>query len=261
LRLSWKDEPLTGEHENARAPDDAGHMRRYFFVFLTLSTILGALFFFFPVLDLWTAARFYDPDHGFLISETSSGKVMPFLPWLTEFFVCGCWLVIAVNMVRIYFLGKKRPLVASNRIIIFLLFTLGIGPGLVVNMILKDHSGRARPFQVTEFGGARHFTPAFVISDQCKTNCSFVSGDASIGYFGLAFVFVMRRRRILIASAAMFAGTLIGIVRMAQGAHFLSDVVFSGVFTLLTGWLLYFLILHHWQGRQTASNKCIYESL
>jgi lipid A 4'-phosphatase len=261
LRLSWKDEPVKGEHENTRAPGDADHMRRYFLVFLTLSTILAALFFFFPVLDLWAVARFYDPDRGFLISKSSSAKALPFLPWLTGFFISACWSVITVNMVRSYFLGKKRPLVASNRIIIFLLLTLGIGPGLIVNVILKDHSGRARPYQITGFGGNHHFTPAFVISDQCKTNCSFVSGDASIGYFGLAFVFVMRRRRILIASAAMFAGTLIGIVRMAQGAHFLSDVVFAGVFTLLTGWLLYFLILHQWQGRQTASNKCIYESL
>jgi lipid A 4'-phosphatase len=244
LRLYWKDEPLEGKDENARAPHDVDHMRRYFLVFLTLSTLLAALFFFFPVLDLWTAARFYDPNRGFLISEPSSARVLPFLPWLTEFFILGCWSVIAVNMVRSYFLRKKRALVASNRIIIFLLLTLGIGPGLVVNTILKDHSGRARPFHVTEFGGNRHFTPAFMISDQCKTNCSFVSGDASIGYFGLAFVFVMRRRRILIASSASFAGTLIGFVRMAQGAHFLSDVIFSGVFTFLTGWLLYFLILY-----------------
>ena len=244
LRLHWKHELAGGEDENTRAPGDADHMRRYFLVFLTLSALLAALFFFFPVLDLWTSARFYDPDRGFLISKSSSSKALPFLPWLTSFFVSGCWLVIAVNMVRSYFLGKKRPLVASNRSIIFLLFTLAIGPGLIVNVILKEHSGRARPFDVYEFGSNRHFTPAFVISDQCKSNCSFVSGDASLGYFALAFFFVARRRRILIASVAAVAGTFIGLVRMAQGAHFLSDVIFSGVFTFLTAWLLYFLILH-----------------
>lgn len=255
MRLYWKDEPVGGEYENSRAPYHADTMRNYFLVFLALSTLIAALFFFFPVIDLWTAARFYDPNRGFMIPNSSSAKVLPFLPWLAKFFVTACCLVIAVNMVRSCFLGKKLPLVACNRVIIFLLFTLGIGPGLVVNTILKDHCGRARPLQVSEFGGNRQFTPAFVISDQCKTNCSFVSGDASLGYFGLAFFFVTRRRRILIASAAVVAGTLIGLVRMAQGAHFLSDVIFAGVFTFLAGWLLYFLILYRGQLKQTASNK------
>jgi lipid A 4'-phosphatase len=258
LGFYWKDEPVGGGYENSRAPDNADRMRRYFLVFLTLSTLLAALFFFFPVLDLWTAARFYDPNRGFIIYDTSSARAMPFLPWLTKFFVTACLVVIAVNMARNYFLSKKPPLVASHRVILFLLLTLGIGPGLFVNAILKDHSGRARPYQVREFGGNRQFTPAFMISDQCKTNCSFVSGDASLGYFGLAFFFVTRRRRILITSVAVFAGTLIGLVRMAQGAHFLSDIIFSGVFTFLAGWLLYFLILQRWQIRQTASNKCNY---
>jgi lipid A 4'-phosphatase len=233
---------LVGRSEIACTPD-ATCMRSYFLLFLGLSTLLAALFFFFPVIDLWAAAQFYHPDQGFFIANTSSNKILPFLPWAVKIFVTACWLLIGLNLVRSHYLGKKRPVVASNRVVLFLLFTLGIGPGLLVNAILKDHCGRARPFQVTEFGGNRHFTPAFVISDQCKTNCSFVSGDASLGYFGLAFFFVARRRRTLIASAAVLAGTLIGLVRMAQGAHFLSDVIFSGVFTFLAGWLLYFLIL------------------
>jgi lipid A 4'-phosphatase len=223
---------------------NADSMRNYFLVFLALSLLLAAMFFFFPAIDLWAAAKFYDAQHGFYIANTSSNKILPFLPWAVEFFVTGCWLLIGLNLVRSHYLRKKRPVVASNRVVLFLLFTLAIGPGLLVNTLLKDHCGRARPFQVSEFGGNRHFTPAFVISDQCQTNCSFVSGDASLGYFGLAFFFVTRRRRSLIASAAVLAGSLIGVVRMAQGAHFLSDVIFSGVFTFLAGWLLYFLILH-----------------
>lgn len=259
MKFYWKDEPAAGEYDNTRAPDDADPMRSYFLLFLTLSTLLAALFFFFPVIDLWTAARFYEHNRGFVIPNSSSAKVLPFLPWLAKFFVTACLLIIAVNLARSYFLGKKRPLVASNRVVFFLLLTLGIGPGLFVNTILKDHCGRARPIQVSEFGGNRRFTPAFVISDQCNTNCSFVSGDASLGYFGLAFFFVTRKRRILVASAAVLAGTLIGFVRMAQGAHFLSDVIFAGVFTFLAGWLLYFLLLHRWQIRQATCSNPNYE--
>lgn len=242
MRPCCKDERMIENDKAGAAYPD--YMRSYFLIFLALSALLGALFFFLPVIDLWAAARFYNPGSGFTISNPSSGKTLPFLPWAVAFFITGCWLIIAVNVVRSHYLDRKLPILASNRVVLFLLFTLGIGPGLLVNTILKDHCGRARPFQVREFGGKRKFTPAFVISDQCKTNCSFVSGDASLGYFGLAFFFVTRRRRMLVASAATLAGTTIGLVRMAQGAHFLSDVIFSGVFTFLAGWLLYFLLLH-----------------
>lgn len=250
MRIYCKDEPVGGGSTTTRAADDADYMRRYFLIFLTLSALIAALFFFFPAIDLWIAGKFYHDDSGFIISNSSSDRTLPFLPWIAKFFVTACWLLLAVNVVRSHFFGKKLPIVASNRVVIFLLFTLGIGPGLVVNTILKDNCGRARPFQIREFGGDRRFAPAFIISDQCKTNCSFVSGDASLGYFGLAFFFVARRRRILIASAAVLAGTLIGLVRMAQGAHFLSDVIFAGVFTFLVGWLLYFLMLRQRQIRQ-----------
>jgi lipid A 4'-phosphatase len=241
-----------GKDESPCATRDDSGMRRTFLLFLTCSALLGMLFYFVPVIDLWAAGEFFHRHRGFVISNPSSGYALPFLPWLAKIFVSACLLVLAVNAVRRYFLGKQRPVVASNRVIIFLLFTLGIGPGLIVNGILKDHWGRARPFQVTEFGGHRRFTPAFVISDQCNTNCSFVAGDPSMGYFGLAFFFIVRRRRSLIAGAAILAGTLLGLVRMAQGAHFLSDVIFSGVFTFLAAWLLYFLLLRHWPKKQNA---------
>ncbi|MGE5304823.1 MAG: phosphatase PAP2 family protein [Alphaproteobacteria bacterium] len=259
MKSCLKDERAAVEYDDTCAPDDADHMGSYFVIFLTLSVFLAGLFCFFPVIDLWTAARFYEHNRGFVIENTSSGRVLPFLPWLVGLFITACLLIIAVNLARRYFLGEKRPLVASNRVVLFLLLTLGIGPGLFVNTLLKDHSGRARPYQVSEFGGYRRFTPAFVISDQCNTNCSFVSGDASLGYFGLAFFFVTRRRRILVVSAAVLAGTLLGFVRMAQGAHFLSDVIFSGVFTFLAGWLLYFLLLRRWQSRQAAGSNPNYE--
>jgi len=255
VRPNLKVELQNDKDESPCATGNDNGMRRYFLLFLMLSVLLGILFFFVPVIDLWAAARFYDQHRGFIISNPSSGSALPFLPWLAKVFVTACCLVFAVNIIRQYFLGKSVPLVASNRVIIFLLFTLGIGPGLIVNAVLKDHWGRARPFQVTEFGGNRQFTAAFVVSDQCPTNCSFVSGDASLGYFGLAFFFITRRRRTFVAGAAILAGTLLGLVRMAQGAHFLSDVIFSGVFTFLVAWLLYFLLLHHWQIRQSASNS------
>jgi lipid A 4'-phosphatase len=158
-----------------------------------------------------------------------------------------------VNTFRKSRVNKLTPFFATNRKIIFLLFTLGLGPGFLINTVLKQYSGRARPSQIKEFGGNRHFTKAFVVSDQCKRNCSFVSGDASLGYFAFAFIFLARRRRFAIGSAAFVCGTTLGLIRMAQGAHFLSDVIFSGVFTFMVAWLLYLLLIYRQENRQVLA--------
>jgi len=46
-----------------------------------------------------------------------------------------------------------------------------------------------------------------------------------------------------LAAAAIAAGSIIGIGRMAQGGHFLSDVAFSGLIVTATNWLLYQAIM------------------
>ena len=211
--------------------------------FLGIHALLGLLFFFVPAIDLGFSHLFYTSGKGFAFGTTSSSRVLPFLPWITIAFVSLSILLLIRNAVGWW---RGRQLIffsASSRSVIFLLFTLGLGPGLLVNGILKDHSGRARPYQVEAFGGDRQFTAAFTATGPCKSNCSFVSGDASIGYYLLAFLFIARKRRWAIALAAYTMGTAIGLVRIAQGAHFLSDVIFAGFFTFLVAWILHFLIL------------------
>lgn len=61
----------------------------------------------------------------------------------------------------------------------FVVLALALGPGLVVNAVLKEHVGRARPAQLETFGGEASFSPAWTLSDQCAENCSFVSGDVA----------------------------------------------------------------------------------
>jgi hypothetical protein len=39
-----------------------------------------------------------------------------------------------------------------------------------------------------------------------------------------------RRRRQAVTISTVLAGSALGFVRMAQGAHFLSDIIFAGVF-------------------------------
>jgi membrane-associated phospholipid phosphatase len=115
----------------------------------------------------------------------------------------------------------------------------------LVNGILKEHWGRARPSQIVEFGGDRQFTPAFVPARQCERNCSITSGHAALGFSLVAFAFLVpdRRRRRLAVAAAIAAGSLFGLGRIVQGGHFLSDVVLSGILVTATSWLLHRAIM------------------
>jgi lipid A 4'-phosphatase len=114
-----------------------------------------------------------------------------------------------------------------RRMLAFLLVSLALGPGLVVNTLLKDHFGRARPVHVEQFGGTHHYTPAFVPADQCERNCAFVSGHTAAATMPVAgyFVAATRRRRRLWLAGGLALGAAVGLVRVAVGAHFLSDVV------------------------------------
>lgn len=137
-------------------------------------------------------------------------------------------------------LGWRR----ERRGLVFLWWVLVLGPVCVANWGLKDHWGRARPEAVTEFGGDRVFSPPLVPTDQCEKNCSFVSGHATVGFFlGAAGVWYWRRRRAFFAAGAL-AGTLVGVSRIAQGEHFLSDVVFAWVVVQGTALAVAFL----WRG-------------
>lgn len=150
------------------------------------------------------------------------------IPILT-FSVVGIALVgLAVTAIRRRPLGPWR-----SRTFLYLIAVVAIGPGLVVNVVLKDNWGRPRPRDVVEFGGNMSFTPAFVISDQCPKNCSFVAGHPSMAFALVALgLLAARRRRAWLIALAVGLGLAVGFGRIVQGGHFLSDVIFSAVFTV-----------------------------
>jgi len=132
-----------------------------------------------------------------------------------------------------------------RRGLLFLFLVMAVGPGLLVNEVFKAESGRPRPSQVQEFEGTRDFVAAFEPSDQCDSNCSFVSGHAAMGFFFLAFAWVLRDRRWLYWGALI--GLLVGLGRVMQGAHFLSDVLFGYPVVYVTALLLARAVLGRWQ--------------
>lgn len=142
----------------------------------------------------------------------------------------ACFLCITLLAVVLVYawnrLLRQQVLQIDGRKVAYLFCVLIVGAGLVVNLGFKNHFGRARPRDVAEFGGPKVFTPAFAISQQCRTNCSFSSGDAAGGFFAITLVMAFRGRRVYYVAAGMF-GVVISISRLASGAHFFSDTVVS----------------------------------
>ena len=215
--------------------------RRAILVYGAALVTASAVFSLFPGIDLWASGLFYRAGGGFFLGGSWPIRaVYAAVPHVTEAVVVGVPTLFLLSLLL------RRPLWRIDaRVALFLLLALALGPGLLVNTVLKDHWGRARPSQVTEFGGTQHFTPALLPSDQCARNCSFPGGHPAIGFSLVSFAFLVRapRRRHLAVSAAVAAGAVIGLARMAQGGHFLSDVVFAGFLVIATSWLLYQALL------------------
>lgn len=198
----------------------------------------GALFRIWPALDLAIAGWFHADATGFTGRDSlfvwAMYRLSPIVLWGLALSGVAFALFAIVNPARI----KVR----HWRLALTLLIGLALGPGLLINMVFKDNWGRARPAQVTEFGGDLKFTPPLMKADQCGRNCSFPAGHPSVLFLGFAFaagVAGRRRRRIVVGAAAL--GGLSGLGRMMQGSHFLSDVLFSGFITYGAVWLAWHL--------------------
>lgn len=202
-------------------------------LFLLCVVVLLAL----PQIDLMVSGWFYDPaSNSFPLGQTAllRGIYLVFgsihLP-----------LLLLLPVAAIYAYRKHTTDLHRRWIHAYLLASLVLGPGLLVNAVLKDNSiGRARPSQVAQFGGERTFTPAFVYSGQCERNCSFVSGHGSMGFWFIGLGWLLRSRAAFLAGLSI--GVAVGFTRIAQGGHFFSDTVFAF-------WAVYFVYVLLARGR------------
>ncbi len=146
--------------------------------------------------------------------------------------VITCGICIALVFTK-YLPWWRLPSLRA-RTATFLTLSLLLGPGLLVNGILKQHWGRPRPFAVTEFGGPLNFVNWWNPGGACMHNCSFVSGEAATAawMFGPAMLVPAPWRGIALAAAALFTAVMSGL-RMAVGAHFFTDAVFGALSTAL----------------------------
>ncbi len=203
-------------------------MSRALAAYVALTAVTLAVFAIWPNLDLMVAHYFYDQG-GFAGRDSLERfgrdffRVTPFVA-LAGF--AALWLARRM--------GYRLRWAPSGRAVIFLAATMAIGPGLIVNLGLKDHWRRPRPYQTEDFNGPSPFRPWYETDGACQRNCSFVSGEAATGFWMVAPASLLPPPWRGPAIAAAFAfGVGASLLRLAFGGHYLSDVLLGGLITLI----------------------------
>ncbi|MGA8963884.1 MAG: phosphatase PAP2 family protein [Pseudolabrys sp.] len=210
---------------------------------LAIAVIVGMAFGFYPELDLSIARYFYtfeDASHNMF-----AFRIYPPLMlardvglWIGAVLVAPAVIALVIKLV-----WPQRKMLVSGRAVVFLIGTMVLAPGLLVNVLLKDHWGRPRPIDVTQFGGNDRFVAWWDPRGDCPSNCSFVSGDVSGAFWTIApAALAPPQWRAIAYGAAIALGTGMAAIRVMAGAHFPSDVIFAGIFTFLIVWTVYALI-------------------
>lgn len=202
--------------------------------------IFASIFFtVFPEVDIAVTQFFYSDQGVFKANDWLLVKgVYHLTPWIGRFaFIFAiCILLFSILMPRKVSRRHWRRAAAVVSVVV-------LGIGLLVHTVLKDGMGRPRPRDVQNFMGVTSYVPVLVPSQFCQTNCSFVSGHAAVGFSIMSVgMLSVRRRRQFWLFTGMVTGGLIGLVRISQGGHFLSDVIFS----LIAIWGSFLLIHAVW---------------
>jgi membrane-associated PAP2 superfamily phosphatase len=185
------------------------------------------------VLDITMARWCYGPgdaDHWPLARELPWSLLYRAAPWVSAVLVVAGLAALAMSFTRAR-ADWRRPAV-------LVLLGVAVGPGVLANAVFKDHWQHPRPRDLVEFGGPLHYVPSPLIGTE--GGASFPCGHCSVGFMFAAGWWIWRRRRPGWAAASMGGGLalglLLGVGRMAAGAHFFSDIVWSA--------LLAFGVLH-----------------
>jgi lipid A 4'-phosphatase len=216
-------------------------------VALLIAVAAGVVFTLYPTIDLSIAQTVYQATHPRNVTWARRLLLIAAIVRRTGFWIEIFLVALPIIALVIKLLLPRMKMLIPGRAIIFLLSTLAIGPGLLVNVTLKSHWERPRPGHLLQFGGTQHFVPWWDPIGDCHANCSFVSGEASSAFWTIApAALAPEEWRPLAYAAAITFGSVISTSRIMAGGHFLSDTIFAGVFTFLIIWLLYAMI-YRWK--------------
>ena len=207
--------------------------RLYYFILFLMG--ISLFFTIGPSLDLYISSLFYYGNSQFYLQS------FDYLSLIFRDILLPCILIYTLVLpilgryikIKIIFFNYKFSLREIYLILFSQIFTLVF----FVNLVLKNLWGRSRPGDIVEFDGSEFFTAWFEYSDACNTNCSFVSGDASVGFSIIILYFITKK--IVFVNLSIVFGILLGIIRIIAGGHFTSDIVFAGLIIILSNLIIY----------------------
>jgi len=121
---------------------------------IALGLALGILFAAYPLWDLQVAEWFFDPRAAkFPLSINYEWNVVRrFANWVPYLLMLPAILALLRKMVF-----PSRPMAVAPSVVLFLVGSFVLGPGLTSNLLLKDNWGRPRPNSVQQFAGTATF--------------------------------------------------------------------------------------------------------
>jgi lipid A 4'-phosphatase len=210
------------------------------FIALAIALIGGVVFTIFPQFDVWVAHLFYNmSSRKFVLSPLGAAEyVRRAAMWIAWGFAVPAIVALIVKLIR-----PDKRLLMSGRAVIFLLSTILINAILLPDVVVKHHWGRPRPIATTEFNGSQTFKPWWKAHNGDWHNTSFFSGEAATAFWTYApAALAPPSLRPLTFTAATVFGLTTGILRMAFGAHYASDIIAAGLAAFLVVWIGYALI-------------------
>lgn len=205
--------------------------QRLVIVYLLVFILAQAVFAAFPGIDLAVSRLFAVEGGSFPWASGPGPTINLALRRLGEIVTLILILAYLVGLFDSRFRGDDLRLLA------YPMLSVALASGLIANLILKHHVGRARPDSLAEFGGTADFSPAWQVVQECSRNCSFTSGEVALAA-GLALPILTilwphltrRGARPLAVGGAVAYIALVALLRIGLGRHFLSDAVFSVLF-------------------------------
>ncbi len=191
-----------------------------------------------PEIDIFISKYFYYGNNQFLIQNYYFVSIFfrkILLPTLLLYVFIAPIISMFLPIQKIYFDYKF-----SLRDVFVIWFSGIFTMILIVNVFLKNMWGRERPNDVIAFGGDEKFTPWYEFGGGCVSNCSFVSGDASVGFLLILFYFITKK--IFYIYLAIGLGSVLGLIRIMAGGHFFSDIIFAQI--VVTVSVLVFFVLY-----------------
>ena len=198
----------------------------------------AAIFIVYPELDLSISSLFFDSAKGVFLYKDN------FVLWIVKKSVSVILLSILLGaFLRILFVFFKKLNESEYRKPLIVILFIMLIPVFFVHFLAKDSYGRARPYELKEFGGSAYYTAPMQVSRECYADCSFPSGHSAAAFsiVVLALVFYGMSGKIILFS--VLYGALVGFARVMVGDHFLSDVVFSAVIVYFSAWMLYVYLM------------------